>query len=128
MEQRRAAAPDPHTLDGERRPDRASAIPSSSFCLILSFVTADPNTKYRHTMVYPFQPNAANTKVPSSQELATPAGVSPFNKIRMPVANTRLLARPPTSKPGASSASKFCTVCRSSPARQHTALLDVLLL
>jgi len=39
--------------------------------------TAEPRTKYRQTSAYPPAPNAEKTTVPSTQECATPAGVSP---------------------------------------------------
>eukprot|EP00976_Prorocentrum_cordatum_P113584 1195722-Prorocentrum_minimum.AAC.3 len=42
-------APEPQTEAGERRPDRASAMPSACFCFSFNFVTADPSTKYKHT-------------------------------------------------------------------------------
>ena len=43
------ASPLPHTDPTPRRPPLASAMPSFCFCSSLIFVTALPNTKYRHT-------------------------------------------------------------------------------
>ena len=43
------ATPLPHTDPTPLRPPLASAMPSRCFCSSLIFVTALPNTKYRHT-------------------------------------------------------------------------------
>ena len=88
------ASPDPTTDPGALLPPRASAIPSLCFCASLSFVTADPATKYPQTIRYPLHPKAAKESVPSKNEAATAGGVNPAERTFAPrVKTTELITR-----------------------------------